>query len=396
MAKCQRIMVVTEAGALFLNHLRGRASKRSSRGRIMNGPKIKYTSGWFTVIFPTLEFLLIWLGLSALFLARLHWNAPILVALLIFGGSLVVSLVVCVWTYPLLLKMAERGRGELGLEGNTIKWKLGSRWRRIDLGQPYRATLRAGYSGLGRPNASIDLRDDRESLVVHLKGAWREDVLRYFPHRYFVGELALTPQEGLWGFVLDAADPPSAESFFQLASTLWATRENNELFLMYRKFPWDTIPRPAFRVIKAIDPRECSEREWEFLATLKSQIVSCPVPWLAATPDYLLGYQWGVLDELKDLVSSKAGEPSRYFVMPLGYVHAETLLPRPDLETFLIGHLIVTALGGSSAIPLRDKHLLRIQGIAENGQPMRIAFEWCGPADDKYEECEAFVRFVNR
>ncbi|MBC7261949.1 MAG: hypothetical protein H5T63_08025, partial [Chloroflexi bacterium] len=185
----------------------------------------KYTSGWFTIILPTLEFLLLWLGPPVLIFALLHWNVSEWVAMPICAGSLVPALAICVLTYPYLLRLAERGRGELHLDGKRIRWRSGRRWREVDLTESYRAEIAAGYSGLGRINASLSVDSH---LMVHCKGLARDQVQHAFPEPFFISELAPTPEEGLWGFELDAADGQSRTLFLDLLGALWETREHNE------------------------------------------------------------------------------------------------------------------------------------------------------------------------
>lgn len=173
---------------------------------------IPYTSGWFTVIIPTAEFLLLWIGLPVLLFTLLGWNFPDWVAYVTCGASLVIALAVCVLTYPLLMRLAERGRGELILEGDRLRWRTGRRWQEVDFSGPHKAEIAAGAGGLGGRNASVTLYPGGE--MVHLAGIPRGEVLRLFPEPYFVEELAVRPKEGLWGFDLPA-DDPAARAFFQ-------------------------------------------------------------------------------------------------------------------------------------------------------------------------------------
>ncbi len=346
-----------------------------------------YRSGWFTVVLPTLEFLLLWPGLSVLVLALMGWRSPGWLAALVVVLALPASLAACVATYPLLLRLAGRGRGGLLLRGERIRWRAGRRWHQVDLTRPYRARVAAGASGRGAANASVSFAET--GLIVHLRGAGRDEVLRDFPEPFFVDELAVTPEEGLWGFELDAHDPAGRALFGQLLEALWRSRDRNARFRTYSKFPWSRPAQPAFAHIEVVEA-DGDEAGRQLLARLEAEVVSRPSAWLALTPDYVVGSEAGLWDTFLGR--------QRSFIMPLGHVRAEETLPRPDLGPFLLGNFVVTALGGSpgTRVPLQDRYFLRIHGRDRAGAPLTVAFEWLGPADEGYEEGEFFVRFVNR
>ncbi len=213
--------------------------------------QVPYKSGWYTVVLPTLIALGVWAGLAVGVPALLGWSIPGWLGALLCLGGFIPGLAVAVMTYGFLLRLAERGRGELTLEGDRLRWRTGRRPREIDFTQPHRAEIAAGSSGLGEPNASITLYPG--GGMIHLRGARREDVLRFFPEPYFVGELAPLPEEGLWGFEFAAADPAAASFFPELLGCLWRNRQQNERFRLYQKFPWHRCPQPAFRHIRIID-----------------------------------------------------------------------------------------------------------------------------------------------
>lgn len=350
--------------------------------------EMKYTSGWFTVILPTLEFLLLWIGPPVLIFSLLRWNVSEWVAISICAASVAPALAICVLTYPFLLRLAERGKGEISLDGGRIRWRSGRCWHAVDLTKPYQGEIAAGYSGTGYLNASLSVGS---ALMVHCKGIARDQVLHAFPEPFFVAEMALTPEEGLWGFNLDAGDEASRTLFLALLSLLWETRDHNEYYQLFQKFPWHRRPSPEFPHIRVLAAQECTAEWREFIARLRAEAISTPVPWLSLTPDYLLGEEADWRDTLK-------GETARYFIMPLGHVQAETTLPRPDWKSFFLGNFIIHALGGSAGthIRLAEQRFLRITGRDEHRKPLTVAFEWLGPGDDRYRESEYFVRFVNR
>lgn len=348
----------------------------------------KYTSGWFTVILPTLEFLLLWIGPPVLIFSLLRWNVSTWVALPLCAASVVPALVICVLTYPFLLRLAERGRGEISFDRGHIRWRSGHHWRAVDLTRPYQGEIAAGYSGLGHANASLSVGS---KLMVHCKGIAREQVLHAFPEPFFIAEMAPTPEEGLWGFDLDAGDEASRALFLALVSLLWETRDNNAYYQLFRQFPWHRRPSPEFPHIRVIEAQECTAERGEFIARVKAEAISRPVPWLSLTPDYLLGEE----SNWRDMVQ---GKTTRYFIMPLGYVRAETTRPRSNWTSFFLGNFIIHALGGSTGthVRLTEQHFLRITGRDEHRKPLTVAFEWLGPGDEGYREGEYFVRFVNR
>ncbi|MBC7261297.1 MAG: hypothetical protein H5T63_04710, partial [Chloroflexi bacterium] len=159
----------------------------------------------------------------------------------------------------------------------------------------------------------------------------------------------------------------------------------------FQKFPWGRQPRPDFHHIEVVEAKDCSVEMKEFITQLKSTVISAPTPWLSATPDYLLGEEANWRDTLK-------GETTRYVIMPLGYVYAKATRPQPDWQSFLLGNVIIHALGGGSGthVRLQDQYFLRIIGRDRYGKQLTVAFEWLAPGDEGYQEGEYFVRFVNR
>lgn len=358
----------------------------NNKGRITAAHKARttYISSWFTVGIPLILTFLIWFGIPLFILSQMGWNASDWLMLLLCGASLVLALALNVAIYPLLMQQAQRGQGELCLEGCRLRWRMGRRWKEMDFSQPHWAEIAAGASGLGEANASIILRPEAEAF--HLRGARRQEILQAFPEPYFIGEMAITPEEGLWGFSLQADVPSERGLFLDLLHILWQNREQNELYHVFRKFPWDTPPQPAFAHIKVVEAEKCPEDMQALIKRLESEVVSAPVPWLMATPDYLLSYQMNLL-----------GDTVRYFIMPLGHVHAKTTLPKPDWGPFMLGQVIRTASGGSGAyVPLEHKEYLAITGRGQDERSLTVSLEWVQPGDEAYDEAKFFVRFVNR
>ncbi len=312
---------------------------------------LPYRSGWFTVVLPTLITLGVWGGLAVGIPALRGWNIPGWLGTLLCLGGFLPGLAVAVATYPLLMRLAERGRGELILEGHRLRWRTGWRWQEVDFSQPYEAQIAAGLSGLGAFNASVCFFPSGQA--IHLRGARREDVLQRFPEPYFVDPLAVRPAEGLWGFELSAEDPAAVAFFSALLECLWRTRQNNRRFRLYQKFPWDRRPQPAFHYIRILDLK--AEEDRAFVEGLRTRIVSS-LDTVELTPDYLLGWLYGgpVRTQLEGCA-----------VMPLGFITAETGIRR-----------------------------LTVRGKGPDGEPLELTFDGYEPGDEQYEEAEFLVRFV--
>ncbi len=353
---------------------------------------VPYKSAWYTVLLPTLIALGVWAGVLLGGLALLGWNVPGWLGMLLCLGGFVPGLAVAVATYRFLLRLAERGRGELVLEGDRLRWRTGRRWKEVDFAQPHEARIAAGTSGLGQPGASVTLYPSVQQIF--LRGARREDILAVFPEPYFVDELAVLPEEGTWGFDLSADDPYAARFFVALVECLWRNRQQNERFRLYQKFPWRRRPRPAFRHIRIIDLKAATPEERAFLENLKAQVVSS-LGDVEATPDYLIG--WFYHPRRGKLEGPRDG----CVVMPLGHITAEVSFPRPDWKPFIAGRVLQQALAaalGTTAPAggpqLQHRRYLYVRGHREDGAPLELAFDWYGPEDKDYEESKFIVRFV--
>lgn len=262
-------------------------------------------------------------------------------------------------TYPFLMRLAESGQGELVLEGDRLRWRSRRRWQELNLRQAHKVRLAAGSSGLGKANACITLYPSFEK--IHLRGGERKEMLGHFPEAQFFSELAVLPEEGGWGFVLDASDTTAHQFFMALLDCLWRNRHQNELFCLYHKFPWNYQPQPAFSHIRLIRWKERTASDEAFVAALERRVVDnlTDAP-LRLTPDYLMGwvYEWfGIGDVWRA-------------VMPLGYVRAKTSAGLESTELY-------------------------VYGTDEAGKPLRLKFDWYAPTDTRAEEAEFVVRFIN-
>lgn len=328
-----------------------------------NGEKIhvQYMSGWYTILLPTLTFLITWIGSFVGIGILLKWKWSDLLAVILLFICVLPGLIIAVATYPFFMTLARQGYGEIRLEGDRLHWRKGFLRHTLDLTQPYRAEIRAGLSGLGKSSANIIFSN---GLMVHLKGASRDDVLHFFPEPYFVDTLAIQPEEGLWGFSLSGEDSVSASFFARLLQCLWNNRHQNERFCIYEKFPWHRSPHPSFQHIYIIDLK-ARPGDRTFLDELKVQAFISYGD-VQVTPDYLIGRP----DKLLKGKSHRLG--CDYCIMPLGYITAEVDI-KPSLE----------------------ESFLYVYGVGEDGAHLKVVFGWYRPTYDKGEDEAKFIlRFI--
>lgn len=325
---------------------------------------VPYRSGWFTILLPTLITLGVWGGVVLGILALLGWNLPDWLGILLCLGGFLPGLAVAVATYPLLLRLAKRGKGEIVLEGSRLRWRAGLRWHQVDFTQPYEAEISAGVgetftssSYPAQTNACIYIRSDGQ--MFHLRNARRNDVLKLFPEPHFVNTIAVLPEEGSWGFEFSAEDADAVAFFSALLEHLWRTRQNNHYFHLYQKFPWDRRPNPAFSHIRFFDLKK--EEERLFVEGLKLQAVSS-LDALTLTPDYLMGWS-------SRSPGNSFSRIEEYVVMPLGFITAET--------------------AGSG-----ESTQLIVRGKGQDGHPLKLAFDWYDPTSSRWDEAQFVLRFI--
>jgi hypothetical protein len=354
---------------------------------------VPYKSGWFTVGIPALTFLMVWWGSSLLVLAALDWGVSDWMGMLICAGGILPGLIASVAIYPLLLRFAARGRGELRLERAVLDARIGFRRQLIDLGKTHEAKI-AADAGC----TSLTLQNDHTYLNLFFRGLPREKVLDVFQAPYFIDELVVTPEMGSWGFDVEAGASDIEDFATLLLQTMWRQRRQNRSFLVYERYPWDLHPQPEFHYIRLIEWGKCSAEAIALIEQLEQQFVDgLTDSYVRVTPDYLVGWVY------HSLRSTLTGHPDYYCVMPLGHIRAEVSLPRPDWEPFIIGHVLKEALASalSAATPaggpyLEDRQYLYVRGRDENGDPLELAFDWYRPGDANYDEANLIVRFVNR
>lgn len=358
---------------------------------------VPYTSGSFTVTLPTVlflaVFLFIWIGIPTLLNLRWGWSIPDWFPLLTCVLGVVIGFGVSVAVYPLFLRLAEGRQGELLLEEERLRWHIGRRRRQIDFTQPYKVKIAAGAVRADTAHASITLYPDSE--IIHLHGVSREEVLRCFPAPYFVDEQAITSAEGLWGFELQAENPAERDFFFALLDCLWRNREQNTLFQLYARYPWERPPQPAFDYIRLIETERMTPEEKAFISELLTQFVDgLSDSYVRLTPDYLVGWVY------RSWKSTWSGQPDYYCIMPLGHIRAEVSLPQPDWKPFILSQVLLEGLSSLSGAAraagptLQDRRYLYVRGRGKDGQRLELAFDWYDLTDEKWEEGEVFVRYI--
>lgn len=352
--------------------------------------KVPYKSGWFTVVIPTLTFVMVWFGSSLLVLALLDWNVSDWVGMLICGSGILPGLMVSVLIDPLLLRLASRGQGWLSLEGTVLRWRSGPRWYEMDFARPYRAEITADERV-----TSLTLQGNN-TVNIFFRGFPRWKLLNIFPASFFVGDLVITPAMGSWGFDVMVDDPTVGDFATALLETLWHQRRHNHYFLIYEKFPWGRHPQPDFHHIRLIEWEKRTAEEEAFIQELERQFLDgLTGSYVRITPDYLVGWVY------RSMHSTLSGQPDYYCVMPLGYISAEVSLPRPDWNPLIIGHILKGSLAAALGITapsggpyLEDRYYLYVRGRGIDGAPLELAFDWYGPVDHEYEEAKLMVRFI--
>lgn len=352
--------------------------------------RIPYKSGWFTVVIPTLTFLFVWFGLSFLILGLLRWSVSDWLGMLICGSGIVPGFVTAWAVYPVMLRLAERGGGEIALDGFIVRWRSARRWHKMDLAQSHRAKI-AADEGM----AMLSLSGENDLVNIHVRGLTRTQVLSIFPTPHFIDTLVVTPAMGSWGFEFGVENPEVEDFALALLKALWEQRHQNRYFLLYEKFPWEREPRPAFDHVRVIVWEHHTPEEEALIRRLQEQFIDgLTDSYVRLTPDYLVAWVY------KSLWSNLSGHPDYYYLMPLGHIDVEVSLPQPDWKPFIVGHMVVEALeelGGSGATygpPLEHRHYLYVRGRDAHSAPLEMAFDWYGPADEEYDEAQWLVQFV--
>ncbi len=363
---------------------------------------VEYKRGWFTIVLPTLQFIIILFSIPLL-VGYLFKNDFLVV--LSYIVSFILALVLAVATYSFYEKLASNVRtfGEVDLKGEILTFKIGKgKKQTIDFNQEYIAKIAAD-----EVSTSIDIytKNYRHNFSVFISNINRNEVLKIFPEKFFFNEIVISPKMGNFGFNLEMSNLETKNFIYILLSTLYRTREKNILFSAYQKFPWNTNPMPKFSYIKIFNSENINTEEQEFLKEIESTMISSPVPYLAITPDYLIGYEMKTF--LKDFsdyyFKNKNNIIKKYYIIPLGKVIAEVIGPTLDLKNFLIGKTILTfvsSLAGEVAsgkgVYLQNVYHLKISTYDEKGKACDLLFEWLGPGDDNYDEGKYFIRFINR
>lgn len=385
--------------------------------------KASYISGWWVVGLPTIIFLLcffgIWLGVPYIIYSYYGYNGDWLdiLAGLFWIPAAVIGFIIAIITYKPLWQLQEKLNknkikqnkfSELQLENGILSWNLGKK-RSINLALPHTAIIKAGEGALHSINSTIDIRNNKESLTIHLAGLSRSGVLRFFPNDYFVEKLAITPYEGLPGFTLNANNEGEKKFFTTLLAALWEKREQNELFKIYQKFPWERPPQPEVNYIRELDYNKLAalgSADKSLLEQLQKQVIYALADvGLAVTPDYLLGYQMkGLIQGLREVVTGQKRTPVwRHFIMPLSHITAKVLPPRPNWKSFLTARVIINLVSqfGSTATSaagpqMTDSRNLLIKGYLQDGRTVALLFPWYMTVDSHYRESEVFLKFIQR
>lgn len=364
---------------------------------------VEYKSGWYVVIFPTLQFLIILFGIPMVvgFLSKNDF-----LVFLSFIVSFVLALVLAVVTYPFYLKFmasdTKRNFGGIELNDKLLTFQIGKGKKQvIDLNQEYKVEIAADKNAT---QLNIYSNDYKSHSSIFISGINRSKVLELYPAKYFLNEIAISPEMGMFGFDLNAKNPEALNLVTNLLLALWETRRKNTLFSIYKKFTWEKHPHPESDCIRTFDVEYMSLKDKELITKVEREILSSPVPYLAVTPDYLIGYEMKTfLEDSTDYFKGKKNIIKKYFLMPLGKISAEVVIPAPDFKDYLAGKTIisfVSSIAGQDAtgkgVYLQDVRYLEVSGYGASRELINLLFEWPGPADDNYDESKFFVRFINR
>ncbi len=91
----------------------------------------RYISAWYTVVLPTAIALLVWAGVFLIPMALMGWTVPGWLGMLLCLGGFIPGLAAAVLSYRLLLRLAERGRGNWCWKVDRLRWRKGAaggRW----------------------------------------------------------------------------------------------------------------------------------------------------------------------------------------------------------------------------------------------------------------------------
>ncbi|MGB9697701.1 MAG: hypothetical protein ACP5P3_10730 [Ignavibacteria bacterium] len=129
----------------------------------------------------------------------------------------------------------KRNFGEIELNGELLMFQVGKgRKQMIDLNQEYQAKISADESAT---QLNIYSKDYKTSFSVFVSGINRNEVLKLYPAEYFLNEIAISLEGGMFGFDLDSRNREIMNLVTDLFLTLWKTRGKNTLFSLYQKFP---------------------------------------------------------------------------------------------------------------------------------------------------------------
>ncbi|MBC7334561.1 MAG: hypothetical protein H5T85_08985 [Actinobacteria bacterium] len=259
-------------------------------------------------------------------------------------------------TYPIYLKIADKGKCELYFDGLWINWKKGLRWRKIALNKHYKARFEAGTSPTGKTCIAVEISDVKNSVNIYVKTKNIYDLLKNF-EPYFIGDLPILPEEGGFGFVIEENNTYGIELFRSIIDALWNTRENNILYKKYISLPWDKVALPEFKYVSIF-----SDEDYEYkklIQKLEEDVIYRLNTTTYLTKDYIVTFRH--LDKYK----------KEYTIFPLGYTVAELVTDKENLQTYI-----------------------KFSGYDINRIKVETT-QWIDEKEDTYWLSKLLVRFVN-
>lgn len=336
--------------------------------------KANYKSGWFVIAIPTLIFLVVWIGLPLLFL-NLSGYENTAIAVASFTISLILALVIAVITYKPLLRLTKNMTADITIDDRAIRVRHKKGVEIVHFNENYNAYIAAGESGVGTPSAGLNIssESDRDGFYIHISDISRDGVLKIFKDGNFVTELAISCCEGMPGYELDGGDDTVLLFLEKTLDILWRTRNNNRVYRVHEKFPWDYTPKPEFSFIKKVDWQRRTPEDEKLLMMIRENIISNPIPHVSLGRDYMVYFK-SLADEFApEFPDSKRGTA---FIIPIGSVTFKKLVGKPDWGDSFTDYL-------------------KVSGSNENNKEMKLEIFWDLFYKDKIDEANILIRYVN-
>lgn len=312
-----------------------------------------YVSSKYTVIIPTFIVIITWLFFGIVI--PLLFATPSWVNYILYFFGFIPGFLIAIAIYKYIYKFGSTRPvlTEISLNENLLEWHLGKKTKKIDLNKSYFTKIKFFNN-----HACIEFYKPFEQLF-YIKDVKLQDLYNLFPEKKFIIDFLVIPYEGSYGFLLNGNQEEHYIFFKNFLECLWRTRNQNEYYLLYKKFPWERKPQPKFFYIHQINLQNISPEDAILVDNLKKQILdNLENSNIHVTPDYLLGQSYNL-----------------YYIMPIGYINLkeESILSVKDRTSslYIIG---------------KDKH----------DNQIKLEFNWFNPIDPQYEEASLMIQYVQK